>query len=155
MTINQRLKDLNVVLPTSPKNVGSYAPYVVTGNRVFISGQLPMVDGEIQYAGQINDESVVRGQAAARLCSLNILAQLRDACGGDLDKVKRCIKLGGFMNCEPAFTKHPMVIDGASNLMIDVFGDKIGSHARIAIGVNSLPVGAAVEVEAIFEIEAQ
>ena len=114
-----------------------------------------MVNGEIQYAGKVNDESVTRGQEAAKLCGLNILAQLRDACGGDLNKVKRCIKLGGFMNCDPAFTKHPAIIDGASKLMIEVFGDKVGAHARIAIGVNSLPLGAAVEVEAIFEIEIQ
>jgi enamine deaminase RidA (YjgF/YER057c/UK114 family) len=132
--------------------VASYVPYVISGKQVFISGQVTMADGGLKYVGIVGkDISLEDGQAAARLCAINLLAQLKAACGGDLDKVKRCVKLGVFVNAVPGYDKHPEVANGASNLMVDVFGDA-GKHARAAVGAGSLPRNVAVEVEAVFEI---
>jgi enamine deaminase RidA (YjgF/YER057c/UK114 family) len=150
--IDARLKELDITLPTPPAPVASYVPYVISGKQVFISGQVTMADGGLKYVGTVGKEiSLEDGQAAARLCAINLLAQLKAACGGDLDKVKRCVKLGVFVNAVPGYDKHPEVANGASNLMMEVFGDA-GKHARAAVGAGSLPRNVAVEVEAMFEI---
>lgn len=151
-TVEKRLADLNIELPKPAAPVASYVPYVVTGSLVFISGQVTFWSGELKYLGRVGEDlSIEQGQQAARLCALNILATLKEALGGDLDRVSRCVKLGGFVNCAPGFTEHPKVINGASNLMIEVFGDK-GQHARFAVGAHGLPLNVAVEVDAVFEI---
>ena len=143
--------ELELELPQVTMPIANYLPYLVVDNMVFISGQLPMENGKVAFTGQLGAAvSVEQGSEAAHLCGLNILAQLKAAIGS-LDKVKRCVKLSGFVNAVPEFTDHPKVINGASDLMVRVFGEK-GKHARAAVGVSSLPLGAAVEVEAVFEI---
>jgi enamine deaminase RidA (YjgF/YER057c/UK114 family) len=150
--IEARLKELDIELPQPGAPVANYVPYTVSGNLIFVSGQLCVWNGELRFIGKLGaGVAIADGQAAARLCALNILAHLRVACGGDLDRVRRCLRLGGFVNCTPEFTDMPQVVNGASNLMVEVFGD-IGHHARAAVGMNSLPGGVAVEVEAVFEI---
>ncbi|MGB8315223.1 MAG: RidA family protein [Aestuariivirga sp.] len=150
--IDKRLVELGIVLPTPSKPVANYVPWVTTGNLVFISGQGALKDGKIEYAGKVGDTlSVEDAIASARLTAINVLAHLRDACGGDLDRVKRVVKLLGFVNCTPTFGDQPKVINGASDLMVEVFGDK-GRHARSAVGVPALPFNLSVEVEAIVEI---
>jgi enamine deaminase RidA (YjgF/YER057c/UK114 family) len=126
-------------------------PYVVTGTLVFVSGQLPMEEGRIKYKGRLGDDlSLEDGQQAARLCGLNLIAQVRAACG-DLDHVRRVVRLGGFVASSPAFTDHPKVVNGASDLMVEVFAEA-GRHSRAAVGVAALPLDAAVEIDGIFEI---
>jgi enamine deaminase RidA (YjgF/YER057c/UK114 family) len=150
--IDKRLKELGITLPTPAKPAGNYVGYVVTGNLVFVSGQLPFENGKVAVAGKVGkDVSIEQAQKAARLCALNTLANLREACGGDLDRVKRCVKVGGFVNATPDFTQPPQVINGFSDLLAEVLGER-AKHARFAIGTNSLPLGAAVEVDAVFEI---
>ncbi len=148
-----RLAQLGIALPTPPTPVAAYIPWVVTGKLVFIAGQVPFLEGKLQFIGKVGrDFSVEEGQKAARLCALNILAQLNVACGGNLDKVKRCAKVGGFVNCTADFTNMPQVVNGASELLGQVLGDA-GKHARFAVGAASLPGGCAVEVDAIFELK--
>ncbi|MDB5733829.1 MAG: RidA family protein [Alphaproteobacteria bacterium] len=150
--IESRLKELGVTLPSPPMPVASYVPCTISGNIVFVSGQIPIADGAIKYIGKLGvDVPLEAGQAAAQLCAINILAQLKAAIG-DLDRVTRCLKLGVFVNAAPDYTQHPEVANGASDLIAAVFGDA-GKHARAAVGVGSLPRGVAVEVEAIFEIK--
>ena len=151
--IDKRLAELGIVLPTPAKPVATYVPWVRTGNLVFISGQGALKDGKIEYTGKVGDTlSMEDAIASARLTAINVLAQLCDACGGDLDRVKRVVKLLGFVNCTPTFGDQPKVINGASDLMVEVFGDK-GRHARSAVGAPALPFNLSVEVEAIVEIE--
>jgi enamine deaminase RidA (YjgF/YER057c/UK114 family) len=150
--IDARLSELGITLPTPPAPVASYVPFVITGKQVFTSGQIPMAADGIKYAGIVGkDLSVEDGQAAARLCAINVIAQVKAACGGDLDKVKRCVKVVVFVNCVPGFAQQPEVANGASNLIGEVFGDA-GKHARSAVGAGSLPRNVACEVEAIFEL---
>ena len=150
--IDARLEELGIELPQAAAAVANYVPYVVTGNMVFVSGQVTIDNGELKYQGKLgSDLSVEQGQEAARLCALNIIAQLKQACGGDLDRVQRIVKLGGFVNSTPDFTDQPKVINGASDLMVEVFGDK-GKHARAAVSAGALPVGVSVEVDAVAEI---
>jgi enamine deaminase RidA (YjgF/YER057c/UK114 family) len=150
--IEARLRELGIELPQPAAPVANYVPFTTAGNLVFISGQVCQWNGEFRYIGKLGaGVGISDGQAAARLCAVNILAHLRVACGGDLDRVRRCLRLGGFVNCTPEFTDMPQVINGASDLMVAVFGD-IGRHARAAVGMNALPAGVAVEVEAVFEI---
>jgi enamine deaminase RidA (YjgF/YER057c/UK114 family) len=147
-----RLKELNLALPDAPAPVANYVPAVRAGNVLYISGQIPLEGGKPQFIGKLGRElSVEQGQQAARLCALNVLAQARTALGGDLDRVVRCVRLGGFVNCMPEFTDQPQVVNGASDLFVAVLGDA-GRHARAAVGVASLPRGVAVEVEAVFEV---
>lgn len=151
--IDNRLAELGISLPVPAKPVANYVPWVRTGNLVFISGQVPLENGKVAYAGQLGDTvSLEDGAKAARLCAINVIAQLKDACGGDLDRVKRIVKLVGFVNATTSFADHPKVINGASDLMVEVFGDK-GRHARSAVASPSLPLGVATEVEAIIEVE--
>jgi enamine deaminase RidA (YjgF/YER057c/UK114 family) len=150
--INDRLKTLGIVLPTAPRAVANYVPFVLSGNLLVVSGQLPMVRGELAFEGTVGAEVDVKeaGDAAA-ICAINILAQVKAAIG-DLDKVRRVVRLGGFVNCIATFEDQPGVINRASDLMVEVFGDK-GRHARSAVGVNALPLGAPVEIDAMFEVE--
>lgn len=150
--IEARLRELSIELPQPAAPVANYVPYTLSGNLVFISGQISQWNGELRFVGKLGGGiAIADGRAAARLCALNILAHLRAACGGDLDRVRRCLRLGGFVNCTPEFTDMPQVINGASDLMVELLGDS-GRHARAAVGVSSLPGGVAVEVEAVFEI---
>lgn len=148
--IENRLKELGIELPTPPLPVASYVPFVQSGNLVHISGQISIApDGGIK--GKLGEMTLEEGQSAARLCGLNLLAQIKAACGGNLNRVVRIVKLGGFVNVLPNFDAIPAVINGCSDLMVEVFGDK-GKHARSAVGVANLPLGFAVEVDAIVEI---
>lgn len=150
--IDTRLADLGIVLPTPPSPVASYVPFVVTGSLVHISGQVS-VDAQGGIKGKLGGGvSMDQGQAAARLCGLNLIAQLKAACGGDLDRVRRVAKIGGFVNVTPDFDPIPAVMNGCSDLMVEVFGDA-GRHARAAVGVANLPLGFAVEADGVFEIE--
>lgn len=150
--IEARLKELGITLPAPPAPVATYVPCVTTGNLVFVSGQVTAGPKGLEYLGVVGKNlSVEEGRAAARLCAINVLAQLKTAVGGDLDRVKRCVKLTVFVNAAPEFAEHPEVANGASDLMGDVFGDA-GRHSRAAVGAGSLPRNVATEVEAIFEI---
>lgn len=151
-TVASRLAQLGIDLPQAASPVANYVPFVVSGKQVFVSGQIPLVDGKPQFIGRLGDGmSIDEGYQAARRCAMNLLAQLRNACGGDLDKVRRVVKLTGFVACTGDFAQSPQVVNGASDLMVEVFGDA-GRHARAAVGVAALPLGVAVEVEGIFEI---
>lgn len=149
--IAARLKEIGVALPPAPAPAANYVPYVRTGNLVFISGQVS-ADGDEKFVGRVGD-AVDQAHAvkAARACGLSILAQLAAALDGDLDRVVRCVKLGGFVNCTPEFDQMPAVINGASDLMAEVFGDA-GAHARFAVGAPNLPFNFSVEVDAVFEV---
>ncbi len=150
--IDARLKELGLELPQATAPIANYVPYTVSGKLVTVSGQVSVRHGKPEFVGKLGAGiSVDEGQAAAKLCALNILAHVKTACGGDLDKVKRVLRLGGFVNCTPEFTEMPQVVNGASDLMVAVFGDA-GKHARAAVGVTSLPLGVAVEVEATVEL---
>lgn len=151
--IDARLKELNITLPEAPMPAANYVPFVRSGNQLFIAGQIPMEGGKPQFVGKLGREfKIDDGQKAARLCALNVIAQARAALGGDLDKVKRCVRVGGFVNSMPEFGDQPQVINGASDVIVQIFGDA-GKHARAAVGVAALPRGVATEVEAIFEVE--
>ena len=151
--IDARLTELGIDLPDAPTPVANYLPWVMTGNLVVISGQVPLADGKISVTGTVGDGSVTKEDAIgeARKCAINLLAQLKSACDGDLNRVKRVVKLGGFVASHPSFTDQPEVINAASNLMVDVFGD-VGRHARFAVGASALPRGCVVEIEGMFEI---
>lgn len=150
--IDARLNELNIDLPVPPAPVASYVPYVVSGNLVFVSGQVTAAPEGLKYVGKVGaDMSLDDGKAAARLCAINVIAQIKAACGGDLDRVRRCVKVGVFVNAVSDFTQHPEVANGASDLFQQVFGDA-GKHSRAAVGAGSLPRGVACEVEAVFEI---
>ena len=150
MSIDARLAELGITLPEAAAPVASYVPVVVSGGMAFVSGQLPFVDGKLVTGRLGEDVSLEDGQAAARACGLMILAQLKAALI-PLDKVERVVKLGGFVNSTSDFTDQPKVVNGASDLMADVFGEA-GKHARAAVGVPSLPLGAAVEVDAVIAL---
>lgn len=150
--IDARLAELGIELPDPAAPAGAYVPYVRSGNLVFVSGQITLWNGEVRYKGRLGDDmSVDDGYVAARLCGLNLIAQLRGACGGNLDRVTRVVRLGGFVQSTATFTDQPKVINGASDLMVEVFGDA-GRHARAAVGTISLPLDASVEVDGVFEI---
>jgi enamine deaminase RidA (YjgF/YER057c/UK114 family) len=151
--ISTRLNELGIELPRPAKPVATYVPYVIVNKLVFISGQVTLGPNGLEYLGKVGrDVSIEDAQAAARLCGINILAQLAAACDGDLDRVVRCVKLGGFVNAASDFGDHPKVINGASDLMVEVFGEA-GRHARFAVGAGSLPLNVSVEIEAVFEIK--
>lgn len=150
--VNDRLKRANIVLPNAPVPQANYVPYVISGNQVFVSGQVPFVENKRQFIGKVGQQfNLKQAQECARIVGLNLLAQVKSACEGNLDRVRRCVKLGGFVNCTPDFTEHPQVINAASDLMVEVFGEA-GRHSRFAVGAPSLPFDVAVEIEGIFEI---
>ncbi|TVR97769.1 MAG: RidA family protein [Rhodospirillales bacterium] len=151
--IDARLTELGIVLPQPAAPAGAYVPFVRVGDLLFVSGQLPLLNGEMHFAGRLGAElAVEHGYAAARLCALNLLAQVRAACDGDLERVSRVVKLTGFVRADAAFTDHPKVLNGASDLMMEVFGE-VGRHTRAAVGAASLPLNASVEVDGVFELE--
>ncbi len=150
--VESKLGDLGITLDPPPAPAANYVPFVVTGNLVFIAGQIPSTKDGIKYKGQVGSTvSINQAQDAARICIVNALTHLKAACAGDLDRVQRCIKLGGFVCCGPEFDQHHIVLNGASDLLVDIFGDA-GRHARFAVGAPSLPLGVAVEIDAVFEI---
>lgn len=151
-TIESRLAELGITLPVAATPVANYVPFVQTGNQLFVSGQVPMGPDGPQFKGKLGaDVSLEDGQAAARLCAMNLLAQAKAALGGDLDRVVRLVKIVGFVNSTPDFADQPKVVNGASDFFVEVLGDK-GRHARSAVSAGALPLGVAVEVEAIFEV---
>jgi enamine deaminase RidA (YjgF/YER057c/UK114 family) len=151
-TPEQRLAALGITLPTPAKPVANYVGWVQTGHHIFTAGQLPFENGKLTQTGILGaDVNNDQGKAAARQAAINVIAQIRDACGGDLLRVKRIVKLNGFVACIGTFIDHPFVVNGASDLMVEVFGDA-GRHARTSVGVPSLPMNACVEVDAIVEI---
>lgn len=150
--IETRLAELGLVLPQVTAPVANYVPFVISQNLIFVSGQLPMQDGALLYSGKVgSDVTVEEGQTAARQCALNVIAQLKAACEGDLGQIKSIVKVTGFVACAADFVDHPAIVNGASDVMVDIFGD-IGRHARAAVGCPSLPLDSPVEVEAIAEI---
>jgi|TARA_B100000795_G_C22722494_1_gene408077 enamine deaminase RidA (YjgF/YER057c/UK114 family) len=151
MTIEENLKKLNIVLPVAPNPVGAYVAYKKIGNLVFISGQISLKSNGELIKGKIGtDLTLAQGQEAAQVCAINILSQIKSACDGDLNRVKNCIKITGYVNSKDTFVDQPKVINGASELLVKIFEEK-GKHSRAAVSVSSLPLGAAVEIEAIFE----
>lgn len=150
--IEKRLADMGITLPPALAPVANYLPYVVVGNLVVISGQLPVKDGKPQGVGKVGkDLSIEQAAEAAKICGVNLLSQLKAACGGDLSKVKRCVRLGVFVQSADGFSDQPKVANGVSDFMVAALGDA-GKHARAAVGVNELPFNVAVEVDAMFEI---
>ena len=150
--IEERLKKLNIILPQAPAPAANYVPYVITNKLIFISGQIPLIDGEMIQGKVGEDTEVEIAVKAARACGLAIIAQLKEATNSRLDSISRIVKLGGFVNCIDTFTQQPEIINGASDLMVEVFGEK-GKHSRFAVGTNSLPRGVVVEIEAVAEIQ--
>lgn len=154
MSVEQRLRELGLELPPVVAPVAAYVPGLQAGRLIFTAGQIPMAAGRLVYKGRLGDDlSVDEGRAAARLCALNGLAVLKDV-AGDLDRIERIVKVVGYVNSADSFTEQPAVINGASELFGDVFGNA-GQHARSAVGVNTLPLGAAVEVEIIALVRQQ
>jgi enamine deaminase RidA (YjgF/YER057c/UK114 family) len=152
MTAEGRLKELGIVIPAPPAPAGLYLPCVQTGNLLFIAGQLPMADGKLQATGKLGrDLTVEQAQPLARQCALNALAVARGHLG-TLDRIVKSVRVCGFVASAEGFTGHPAVVNGASQLLIDVFGETAGRHARVAIGVAELPLGSPVEVEFLFEV---
>ncbi len=152
-TIEARLSDMGIVIPEPAAPVASYIGHVVHNGLVTVSGQLPLADGALTQTGLLGaGVSIEEGAAAAKVCAINILAQIKVACDGDLERIVRCIRLGGFVASTPDFTDHPKVINGASDFMGEVLAER-GAHARAAVGVAALPLNASVEVEATFAIK--
>lgn len=150
--IETKLATLGVTLPEAPAAAGNYVPYVVAGDMVYISGQISM-DANGLITGKLGDDfSVEQGMAAAKTCAINLLTQLKAACDGDLDRLVRVVKLGGFVNSTPDFVEQPKVINGASDFLVEALGD-IGRHARAAVSAPSLPMGVAVEIDGVFQIK--
>ena len=152
MSVEEIIKQLNIEIPKSPKPVGAYVAFRIVNKLVYISGQVSFDQNGNLIKGKVgSDLSLEQGQEAAKACAINIISQLKSACEGDLEKVKSCIKINGYVNSTDNFLDQPKVINAASELIVNVFGEK-GKHARAAVSVNSLPLGAAVEIESIFEI---
>jgi enamine deaminase RidA (YjgF/YER057c/UK114 family) len=148
--IEQKIESLGIKLPTPPTPAGSYVPAVRTGNLLYISGQIPMEDGKVVFTGKVSDENLETAQKSARMCAINLLAQIKRELG-DLDKVSKIVRLSGFVNSVPGFSQHPKVINSASDLFFEIFGEK-GKHSRIAVGVASLPLDSMTEIDAIVEV---
>ncbi len=150
--IEARIKELGITLPHAAAPAANYVPYVISGSHLYISGQLPMENGKVAIIGHLGDDvDVATGQRAAELCAINILAQAKAALGGDLARIRRIVKLNGFIASKPTFIEQHLVMNGASNLIAKVLGDA-GIHARAAVGMASLPFNAAVEIDAVIEI---
>jgi enamine deaminase RidA (YjgF/YER057c/UK114 family) len=150
--IEARIEALGLTLPEPPAPAAAYVPYVRTGDLLHVSGQIPVTSEGIPRGKLGEGVNAAEGQAVAQICALNLIAQVRAACDGDLDRVRRVVKLVGFVNSAPDFTDQPTVVNGASEVILAVFGDK-GRHARSAVGVAALPLGVPVEVEGVFEID--
>ncbi|AJW70537.1 RidA family protein [Nitrosopumilus adriaticus] len=148
--IEEKIESLGIKLPTPPTPAGSYVPVIKTGNLLFISGQIPMEDGKVIFTGKVSDENLEIAQKSARMCAINIISQIKREVG-DLDKVSKIVRLSGFVNSVPDFTQQPKIINHASDLLFEIFGEK-GKHSRIAVGVASLPLNSMTEIDAIVEI---
>ena len=149
--IDEKIESLGIVLPTPPKPAGAYLPVVISNNLAYVSGQIPIKDGKVVFEGKVNDDNIQEGEKSARLCAINILAQLKRELGS-LDKISKIVKVCGFVNSDPNFTQHPKVVNAASDLFFEIFGEN-GQHARIALGVSSLPLDSMTEIDAIVQIE--
>lgn len=152
MSIDARLAELGVTLPDAPMPAANYVPFVVSGRLMFVSGQISQADGALITGRLGAGMDVAAGAVAARACAISLIAQVRRACDGDLSRLVRVVKLTGFVNSTPDFTEQPKVINGASDFLVAVFGER-GKHARAAVSAASLPFGVAVEIEGIFEID--
>ena len=148
--IEEKLESLGIELPNPPTPAGSYVPAIRTGKLLYISGQIPMKDGKVIFTGKVSDNNVEIAQKSARMCAINILAQIKREVG-DLDKVSKIVRLSGFVNSVSEFSQQPKVINSASDLFFEIFGEK-GKHSRIAVGVASLPLDSMTEIDAIVEI---
>ncbi|WOO43328.1 RidA family protein [Rubellicoccus peritrichatus] len=152
MNAEKRLQDLKIHLPSAPKPAGNYVPYVVTGNLIFLAGTICMIEGKMSHTGATGEAHTVNSAyEAARVCALNSLALLKEA-AGDLDRIKRIVSVSGFVNAVPGFTESPQVINGASDLFADVFGEA-GKHARAAVAVGGLPLNSTVEIQVVAELD--
>ena len=147
--IEEIIKSLEITLPNPPTPAGSYIPAIKTGNLLFISGQIPMENGKVLFTGKVTDNNLETAQKAARMCAINLLAQMKRELGS-LDKVKKIVRLSGFVNSDAEFYQHPKVINAASDLFFEIFGDK-GKHSRIAVGVACLPLNSMTEIDAVIE----
>lgn len=149
--IMDKLKENNIILPVPPNPAGSYIPVILTGNLAFVSGQIPIKDGNLKFTGKVPDEqSIETAQDAAKLCIINALAHL-NACLGTLDNITKIVRISGFVNSNPSFTEQPKIINAASDLLFEIFGEA-GKHSRIAVGVTSLPLNSTVEIDMIVEV---
>ena len=147
--ILEKLDQMGISLPDPPQPAGSYTPVVLVGNMAFVSGQIPVQDGKVAFTGMVNEDNIEEARNSARLCAINILAQLQKKIG--LDRVQRFIRINGFVSAASHFTQHPRVIDAASDMLYDVFGDR-GRHTRTAVGVSGLPLGSMTEIDAVVQI---
>ncbi len=147
--IEEKLKALGITLPIPPTPAGSYIPAIKTGNLLFISGQIPMEDGKVLFTGKVTDDNLETAQKSAKMCAINLLAQIKRELGS-LDKVTKVVRLSGFVNSDVEFYQHPKVINAASDLFFEIFGDK-GKHSRIAVGVACLPLNSMTEIDAVIE----
>jgi enamine deaminase RidA (YjgF/YER057c/UK114 family) len=151
-TIEARLQELGIELPSAAAPAANYVPFHISGKQLFISGQISVIAGGADYKGKVGaDVDLETAVKAAQTCAINILAQAKSALG-ELDRIEQCLKLGGFVNSTPEFTDHPEVVNGASDFLVEVLGDK-GRHTRFAVGAGSLPRGVAVEIDALFAIQ--
>ena len=152
-TVESRLNEMGITVPDAPAPAANYVPWVKSGNMIYVAGQVPFVDGKLTATGHLGDNaSVEDGYDQAKICAINLIAQVKAACGGDLDRVTRVVKLGGFVASADDFNGQPGVVNGASDLMVEVFGDA-RRHARFAVGPNALPLGCIVEIDGVFEID--
>lgn len=149
--IDEKLESLGIELSAPPKPAGAYIPVVISNNLAYVSGQIPMKEDKVIFEGKVNNKNLEEARKSAKLCAINILAQLKSELG-TLDKISKIVKVSGFINSEPNFTQHPKVINAASDLFFEIFGEN-GKHARIAVGVSSLPLNSMTEIDAIVEIE--
>ena len=147
--IEEKLKTLEITLPTPPTPAGSYVPAIKTGNLLFISGQIPMENGKVIFTGKVTDDNIETAKKSAKMCAINLLAQMKRELGS-LDKVTKIVRISGFVNSDPEFYQHPKIINAASDLFFEIFGDK-GKHSRIAVGVSCLPLNSMTEIDAIVE----
>ena len=147
--IEEKIKSIGIKLPNPPSPAGSYIPVVKSGNLLYVSGQIPMEDGKVVFTGKVSDANIETAQKSARICAINILAQLKKELG-DLEKISRIVRLSGFVNSGPEFTQQPKVINAASDLFYEIFGE-CGKHSRVAVGVSSLPLNSMTEIDAIVE----
>ena len=149
--IDEKIKSLGIILPIPPSPAGSYIPVVRSGDLLYVSGQIPMEDGKVAFTGKVSDANIETAQKSARICAINILAQLKKELG-DLEKISKIVRISGFVNSVPEFTQQPKVINAASDLLYEIFGE-CGKHSRIAVGVSSLPLNSMTEIDAIVEMK--
>jgi len=149
--IEDKIKEMGITLEAPPAPAGSYIPVVITGNLAYVSGQIPFLNGKVEFTGKVTDDTIETGQKSARLCVINILSQLKKELG-DLDRIEKFVRLNGFVNAGPEFSMHPKVINGASDLLFEIFADK-GKHTRIALGVSNLPLNSMTEIDAVVQIK--